>query len=800
MNHADEFGHPATRGHCARSRWWKWWVASVLALFAAVPSTQPAGASVGRTTAVVQQARGTPPAQSTRVLTPKLDLFQNEHIQTDGEGVTQILFNDGSNLTVGPNSDLFIDRFVYDPDTSTGELAAKLGRGVLRFVGGQISKRGSAAVTTPVAVIGVRGGIAVLEHDDAGNTSAVLLFGDEVTVSGVGVGAPTKRISRPGFSVTVGADGGVSVPVRLPAEKLDRVLASLEGNEDSDGGATERPTRESTENSEYANTSDPGSPPEGVDVGDAAGRLNAEVQRGSRSPGALWRYRRGVADVNLGLPFLESVRGAQSPLTIIKREGSFPDAMSTGGYPFLRATTLFDGQGADQVGGVFVYLGTVIPNSRSTPSRLLGRTVGSARNSGSSGSLGAYHTWGIIDENPEEHSTPPFDRATPPATFHTASGAYDSAGAHRPQFTRTEAHLDRETSRSRLELQWVLESSVPLEAAGPRGDRNWHGYATALFEVRTSGVRGHEFGGTYSMRNRTGSPGDVTLAARAESGRLGALFALGQVADHELDPGDTTNASRNYPVTDMEISFGRRPSQPVPDAIERVSPTRGTYVSDEAFGALSSVGSDASGATHRLILVNGELVPSRNVVSRTWMVNNDPAPVEALLPPGVAYCDCPAAKFGWWGGRIGLFTGANEERVDSVFPGTFVVGELPEIADIPSEGTASYSGHAAAAIRNEGIAYTAVGGFNLEWDFATRGGEARITNLDGRDYTASDLVAPLANPRDFSGQLTQNGGSVAGPVAGSFFSDGASPVRDTGGQFRMQSGSYTAVGSFAATR
>ena len=81
-----------------------------------------------------------PPGQVTRVLVPALDVFADERIETDPGGVTQILFRDGSHMTIGPNSDLVIDRFIFDPDTSTGEMAISLGRGVLRFVGGQLSK------------------------------------------------------------------------------------------------------------------------------------------------------------------------------------------------------------------------------------------------------------------------------------------------------------------------------------------------------------------------------------------------------------------------------------------------------------------------------------------------------------------------------------------------------------------------------------------------------------------------------------------------------------------------------------
>ena len=475
--------------------------------------------------------------------------------------------------------------------------------------------------------------------------------------------------------------------------------------------------------------------------------------------------------------------------------------MRTGGYPFLRVRTQFSGQGANQVGGIFIYLGRITQTTDGQPARLLGRSASSARDSTTSDTQGAYLIWGIFDEDPEEQPTSPFDSTVPPEEFHTAPGGLDLSGQYHPAFLQSEAHLDPVYFTSEADVQWELDEVAPFEEAGPRGDRNWRGYATALFEVRTSNGNGHEFEGTYSLRNRNGSPLDVIFVADAETGRLGVVFRLGQVEDHELDQSDPSNAPDNFRVTEMEINFGRRPDQPLPPGIDYISGTRGTYIGDEAFAALSSQGGTFSGELfQRVTYVNGELVPL-DTLTRNWMVGNDAAPAEDLLPPGVSYCDCPAAKFGWWGGRIGLFDDpAGGERVDSVFPGTFVVGELPDIADIPNQGTASYEGHAAAAIRNAGAAYAAVGGFEMDWDFATRTGEANITNLDGRNYSASDLEAPLTNARDFTGNLTQDGGAATGPIAGSFFTDGADPVRDVGGQFTVTEGTgYTAVGSFAAT-
>jgi hypothetical protein len=51
-------------------------------------------------------------------------IVYNERINTSGQGLVQILLVDGSTFTVGPGSDLVIDKFVYDPQKQQGELVA----------------------------------------------------------------------------------------------------------------------------------------------------------------------------------------------------------------------------------------------------------------------------------------------------------------------------------------------------------------------------------------------------------------------------------------------------------------------------------------------------------------------------------------------------------------------------------------------------------------------------------------------------------------------------------------------------
>ena len=70
----------------------------------------------------------TPPGAPTRVIEIGTAVVENQKIQTTATGSVQVLFIDKTTLNVGPNSTLVIDRFVYDPATTKGELALSVSK------------------------------------------------------------------------------------------------------------------------------------------------------------------------------------------------------------------------------------------------------------------------------------------------------------------------------------------------------------------------------------------------------------------------------------------------------------------------------------------------------------------------------------------------------------------------------------------------------------------------------------------------------------------------------------------------
>ncbi len=201
--------------------------------FVATSAEAPAR-QAGVASAVVPQSTGTPPQQARRVLQVGIDLQVDERVETGERGKTQLLFLDGSALTVGPNSDVTLDSFVYDPDAKTGELALSSTKGLFRFVGGRISKKQPVVLKTPTATIGIRGGVFTARVSQTA-TRATFHFGEQMSVSAAGV---TKNTQRPGNAISVEGDGPPSDPAPASGSQLSEDLGGLEkSDEDSDAEA-----------------------------------------------------------------------------------------------------------------------------------------------------------------------------------------------------------------------------------------------------------------------------------------------------------------------------------------------------------------------------------------------------------------------------------------------------------------------------------------------------------------------------------------------------------------------------------
>ena len=185
----------------------------------------PAWAGVGVTSAADGDPLGKPPNENERILRIGIDVQANELITTGAKDRAHLVFLDGSSLTVGPDARLTIDRFVYDPNTQKGDLAINATKGVLRLVGGKISKTNAITITTPSSTIGIRGGITIFSVTQV-QTIADFVFGNSMTVT---AGGKTQTATRAGSQVITNAGGVPGAATLLKPGSLSAALSNLEG-------------------------------------------------------------------------------------------------------------------------------------------------------------------------------------------------------------------------------------------------------------------------------------------------------------------------------------------------------------------------------------------------------------------------------------------------------------------------------------------------------------------------------------------------------------------------------------------
>ena len=86
------------------------------------------------------------------------NVFLNEAVQSSADSKANLVLNDNTNVTVGPNSTVRLDDFVYSGPKERGTIALNMTKGTLRFITGDANKR-AYTILTPTAAIGVRGTI-----------------------------------------------------------------------------------------------------------------------------------------------------------------------------------------------------------------------------------------------------------------------------------------------------------------------------------------------------------------------------------------------------------------------------------------------------------------------------------------------------------------------------------------------------------------------------------------------------------------------------------------------------------------
>ena len=225
-----------------------------VSLFAIDGQTQE---QIGVASAVNKNTTDLTLEQERKLIDAGYEIIQNHTIETDGIGRAQMLLLDGTAFSIGPNSSVVLDKFIYNPETAEGSLEVTA-RGLLRIVGGKVTKKQPALIRTNSATVGIRGGIGIVQTTGP-QTNATFLYGTEMTVTPNCVDLDSfgdqcspdfaTTVTEPGFSVSVESeDSEPSEPVAVTEESLDALQEELEATEEvpeEESAAEETPAEES---------------------------------------------------------------------------------------------------------------------------------------------------------------------------------------------------------------------------------------------------------------------------------------------------------------------------------------------------------------------------------------------------------------------------------------------------------------------------------------------------------------------------------------------------------------------------
>lgn len=125
-----------------------------------------AAGKIGVTAATQNDVTGTSAGASEK-LAAGSQLFQDEVINTGAKSTAQLLFLDETSLSVGPQSQVTLDKFIYNPKTGAGDVVLSATRGAFRFITGSQDPT-NYKLRTAVATIGVRGTIVDCYKTDRG--------------------------------------------------------------------------------------------------------------------------------------------------------------------------------------------------------------------------------------------------------------------------------------------------------------------------------------------------------------------------------------------------------------------------------------------------------------------------------------------------------------------------------------------------------------------------------------------------------------------------------------------------------
>ena len=131
-------------------------------------------------------------------LKPGDEIDVGDTIQTGPDGRAFIQFNDNTQLTLGDNTKLLVDDYIYDPNSTHDKASYSFLEGAFQYLSGLIGKKDPADVKidTPVGGIGTRGTEFIVKSDATPNHLEIDLISGAIVLTPTG-GAVGPAMSAP---------------------------------------------------------------------------------------------------------------------------------------------------------------------------------------------------------------------------------------------------------------------------------------------------------------------------------------------------------------------------------------------------------------------------------------------------------------------------------------------------------------------------------------------------------------------------------------------------------------------------
>lgn len=830
-------------------------LAASAALFVVVASPVSAETDVAGVTAAVNPDASTiDRAGKTRLISLGDPVIRNHRIETSGAGLVQILLADGTSFTVGPNSSVVIDSFVYDPEKNTAALAATMSKGALRFIGGKASKAsGNVTIKTPIGTAGIRG--AVVDINLSGQTPdgqplpphMTLVYGKEVQLTGNG--AP-QRLFKQGFSIVAG-DGQPRVQ-RTPPQWVSGLQQVLAGRPGQSGGASNAPTEQTVASSPVAESNSAQLPSDNAipvptprpivttpveevasasqrDVGTrpqvpgsndngngGGGTDNAETAVSVLSP------KENSGGIGSSGPRLTASRGTLTRNADGTLSGTDGDSNSFT-LPALSATSVFternvsaavngtavSGTAYTGSGGFFTYMLTA-GNDDPKAFYVIGGTPADARVTLSTGEILSY----VLEPDLLAALTNGSGTTIP------FTGSFDAGS---DAAVVSDLLISGVSDTSDGVIGRALQASLVISGTGA-GQQSAINVFSGSVESLSGGGYGLVASTAGSIRtnaielaeNSQGQAGSIGSTAGKDHflGSNGEYLVIGSGSIGATEFGDPAPAFQGYEQVHVAsrddtatVSGSRTFSGNVDGFSSAVirqwgsnNLTRGSFSLNFDNAAGTFTGGISTGGGSYFAEFYGEadrsylsdqVIAGTNSKDGAYMVSSAVVPAK-IFNNSTSSTICNACEFMTWG-----WWGRNVygEVNYTVHLGNWIIGKQPENSALPTSGTATYNGNAVGTVVNGSAQYIATGTMTSTMDFGARSGTVSVSNYDSKSFSAG--VNFGSGAATFSGNVTS--GVASGSVTGAFAANGTDPVKGIMGNFTVTDGSWESTGIFAGS-